>query len=110
MGYYYLHSETKDLIWKRYRINSEDSDFVVKSWEFSFGREDAWVIILESLALGADKQRIEELCRKWKCDVADFREFIRRTKTPTPLMQEGAILFLERIAGVNVDAFWKEPF
>lgn len=113
MGFYYLHSEKKDLIWKKYRIDPTESDFVVKVWELDTSkRENAWTIILEGFALGVPQHRIEDLCRKWNCDLDDFKFLVRRVGKPTPLMQEGARLFLEKIAVVDVDGFldWLEPF
>lgn len=103
--YYYLHSESKDLIHKRFEPE-HDSPFVKAVWTMNTAdRSDAWKIILEGLALGARIGRVKRLCEKWNCDLKDFEEMILRIK-PTELMIEGAALYLEKIQNLDVDKYW----
>lgn len=73
-GYYYLH-ENGDLIHKPISYTEADfieSDFVKAYWYFdSKDRETAWTILVEGLVLGANKERVMELCEKWGCDDED---------------------------------------
>jgi len=102
-GYYYLH-ENGDLIWKVYRPEQEPGGFVRRVWPVDTSdRSDAWKIILESLALGANIERVEELAEKWGCDARDFVEYMRRNVTPTQEQSTGGALFLTEIVGVDVD-------
>jgi hypothetical protein len=70
-GYYYLHKDTKDLIYKpAICVDSDpqyfDSPFVQKVWRFdSSDRLDAWTICVEALAMGAKRERVFELKEKW---------------------------------------------
>ena len=103
--YYYLHSESKDLIHKRFEPES-DSPFVKAVWSLdTTDRSDAWKVILEGLALGARINRVKQLCEKWECGLKDFEEMILRTK-PTKLMIKGADLYLKKIQNLDVDKYW----
>jgi hypothetical protein len=75
-GYYYLHTNG-ELI---YKPNSDDgvvadmreSDFVRMLWPMDTDtREDAWRILIEALALGANKERVTTLAHKWNCNDED---------------------------------------
>lgn len=81
-GYYYLHTETKDLIYKRADFPpDESSPFVEKVWPiYPSDRGSAWVIVTEALALGADKSRINELAEKWGLTDSDAEVFAGRAK------------------------------
>lgn len=86
VGYYYLHSETKDLIYKPASVvwsDSQyfDSPFVQKVWEFdSEDRFDAWRVCVEASVLGAKKSRINELASKWGLTDEDGLHFLERAK------------------------------
>ena len=94
-GYYYLHSETKDLIYKpAIVVDSDpsyfDSPFVQKVWGFdSKNRIDAWVICVEALALGAKIDRVFELKGKWGLTDEDAQKFI--SNLPFILEKDGDI-------------------
>lgn len=105
--YYYLHSESKDLIYKRFEPE-RDSPFVKAVWPVDItDRIDAWKVILEGLALGAKIDRVKQLCERWKCDLKDFEELIIRVK-PTDLMTKGADLYLRKIQNLDVDKYWNK--
>lgn len=75
-GYYYLHTNG-DLIYKKF-MPELDSDFVVKVWAFDKSqRGHAWIIAIEALALGANKERIFELKEKWGLTDSDAGEFVK---------------------------------
>lgn len=82
VGYYYLHAETKDLIYKRADFPPEESSpFVEKVWSvYPSDRGNAWMIATEALALGADKNRIDELAKKWDLTDSDAKIFASRAK------------------------------
>ena len=82
IGYYYLHSETHDLIFKRVDFPPDSSSpFVKKVWPVdSSDRGNAWVIAIEALALGANKNRVNELAKKWGLTDADAEIFAERAK------------------------------
>ena len=75
-GYYYLH-ENGSLIWKRYLDGGQvadfrESPFVRHFWPIDLhNRENAWSILVEALAIGADKDRISELAAHWQCNDED---------------------------------------
>ena len=84
IGYYYLHSESKDLIYKPASVVDSDaqyfdSPFVQKVWRFdSEDRFDAWQICVEASVLGARKERIAELVKKWGLTDADAPHFCEK--------------------------------
>ena len=84
IGYYYLHSESKDLIYKSATVVDSDasyfdSPFVQKVWRFdSEDRFDAWRLCVEASVLGARKSRVDELVRKWGLTDADAPHFCER--------------------------------
>lgn len=82
-GYYYLHSETGSLIWKREiggtAADLYDSDFVRMFWPVDLqDRGSAWRLLIEASALGAERRRIRELAEKWGCDDLDAETFAAR--------------------------------
>lgn len=78
IGWYYLHMNG-DLIWKKFRPEEEAGGFVRKVWSFDpADRGNAWVIVTEALALGARKDRVEELISKWRLTDEDAQEFAKR--------------------------------
>lgn len=82
-GYYYLH-QNGDLIWKKYLDNGQvadfrESDFVRMFWPLDLSdRGSAWAFLVEALASGANKDRVFELAKKWKCTEEDAQEFAKR--------------------------------
>jgi len=78
-GWYYLHTNG-NLIYKKDMPGIiEDfikSDFVKRYWSVDLEkRENAWTILVEALAAGADRNRIDELANKWNCDDNDAQIF-----------------------------------
>ena len=63
-GYYYLHSHSKDLIWKRYLDNDQVVDFqrsnmVQAYWPIYLNRPDEVLkMLIEAEKLGANSDRI----------------------------------------------------
>ncbi len=82
IGWYYLHTNG-DLIYKRdLEGTAEDilkSDFSRAFWPFNpKDREGAWDILVESLAAGANQDRVFELAKKWGCDDTDADIYAER--------------------------------
>lgn len=78
-GYYYLHTNG-DLIYKRMFDDTYedlmDSDFVVSFWPIDPSyRGDAWNLLIEALASGANKGRVMELANKWHCTNGDAERY-----------------------------------
>lgn len=73
-GYYYLHING-ELIFKRGEdsiVDIRESDFCRAAWTCDpTSRLNAWNMLIEALSLGAKKERIMELARKWNCDDED---------------------------------------
>lgn len=72
-GWYYLH-ENGELIYKKDPDAIEDirdSDLCIAAWAWDGQRSTAWSVLVEALALDANKQKVEELAIKWKCDNED---------------------------------------
>ena len=113
-GYYYLHTESKDLIWKpEICVQSDcsyfDSPFVQKVWQIDTeSREDAWTILLEALALGCRKSRIKELAQKWHATYLDSIEMLKRVwpDPPNDLMKKGMELFIPLVFDITVGDYW----
>ncbi len=115
IGYFYLHSESRDLIYKpAIVVDSDpqyfDSPFVLKHWPSdSKNRADAWTIALESLALGANALRVKELATKWGLTFDDFLEFMARTPKPSDLLKDGIELFAPLCFDRETnDEFWDD--
>lgn len=109
-GYYYLHTDG-DLIFKKFRPEA-DSDFVRRVWQvFHEDRECAWIICIEALLLGANKNRVKELQVKWGLTNDDALEFARRMNLRIYLdgdqwctTYKDFINLQESLAGFGVDA------
>lgn len=98
--YYYLHTETRDLIAKRRPI--EPSDFTLKIWTINNSRrKDAWIMLIEAAALGADMSRVQELAERWSCDEEDLVSFLVRHRKPTRLQKVGMRIFTEEVLGID---------
>jgi hypothetical protein len=104
---YYLHTNGTLHYKQGYGPGDFESDFVVKFWQIDTrDRSTAWRIIIESLALNADKDEVKRLARKWGCDPKDLIQFISRANPEGELMITGVHAYLEEIAGVNPDEWW----
>lgn len=81
VGYYYLHTNGQ-LIYKPGTdcvADIRESDFARMLWPCDpSDRLGAWRIIVESLALGAERTRVMELAAKWGCSEDDADEFASR--------------------------------
>jgi hypothetical protein len=81
-GFYYLHSESRDLIYKRgpdVVADLRDSDFMRHFWLCDpEDHENAWDILVEAGALGAKPERIVELAAKWGCTDKDADVYAER--------------------------------
>lgn len=79
IGYYYLHRESRDLIYKRDLGDTvadlRESDFVVAIWPFSPDRECGWSMLVEALAAGANKERVQSLAAKWGFNNEDAKNY-----------------------------------
>lgn len=78
-GWYYLH-ENGDLIYKRglggTAANIRESPFAKALWPMDpTDRANAWDILVEALAAGANKNRVMELADKWGCNEADAQTY-----------------------------------
>lgn len=111
-GYYYLHSESKDLIYKPEICVQSDpeyfnSPFVQKVWHIDISdRSNAWTIVLESLALGARVERVKELAEKWGCDYNDSFEMFARNPKPAQILKDGMNIFIEKILKIDAGDYW----
>lgn len=82
-GWYYLH-ENGDLIHKNYldpgqAADFRDSDFVKMFWFIDTDdRETVWRLLVESLSIGAKKERVMELAAKWACTDKDAEVYADR--------------------------------
>lgn len=82
-SYYYLHTNG-ELIHKNDPFNTIEQDllessFVVNYWKVdNTDRSNAWKILIEALALGAKKERINELAIKWNCTNEDAINYALR--------------------------------
>lgn len=75
-GYYYLHTNG-DLIFKRFEPE-RDSPFVRRVWRVAIDdRGTAWLLLIEALALGANRVRIDELAQKWGVNDNDAPNFVK---------------------------------
>lgn len=81
IGWYYLH-ENGSLIYKPGSDSASDireSDVARALWSIDpASRSDAWTILVEALAAGANPERVQELAVKWQCDDEDAQEFSSR--------------------------------
>lgn len=76
-GWYYLH-ENKELIYKNNPDAIQDireSDLCHSAWAWDGQRQTAWQILVESLSLGAKKERVKELSETWHCDNKDAEQY-----------------------------------
>jgi len=114
-GYYYLHSNG-DLIYKNPVVVESDplyfeSDFIIRHWKMDFSnRQDAWIMILESLALGADLRRVKDLAGKWEMTFEDSLEMLRRAnpKDVNNLMRRGMSSFVEKVIEMDLEEYWEK--
>ena len=79
IGWYYLHTNG-ELLFKRElggtAADIRESDFARALWPMDpTDRAGAWRILVESLAAGALRDRVQELAERWHCDEADAVRF-----------------------------------
>lgn len=78
VGWYYLHVNG-DLIYKpdpEAIADIRDSDLARCAWAVDpHDRKGAWELLVESMALGANTSRINELASKWNCNDTDADKF-----------------------------------
>lgn len=136
MNYYYLHTNG-DLIYKvNYNpCDLRESDFVRAFWLVDpMDRENAWSILVEALSFGANKERVFELAKKWKCDnddaviYADYvgailvldegawratrKDFINLQESPVGYGESGleALSSLAKELGLKPGKMWRTTF
>jgi hypothetical protein len=78
-GWYYLH-ENGELIYKRElgetAADIRESPFAKAMWPCDpSNRGMAWTMLIEALAAGANKLRVDELAQKWKCENHDAQTY-----------------------------------
>lgn len=82
-GFYYLH-ENGSLIYKPRADaatlqDARESDLVRGTWLVrKHNRMNAWSLLVEALAAGADKGRVTTLATQWACDDKDALEYAKR--------------------------------
>ena len=78
-GWYYLHTNG-DLIYKPSAVGRpevEPGGFVRKVWPIDTERrETAWLLCIEAWALGARRDRVDELAAKWGLTDEDAQAFV----------------------------------
>ena len=88
-AWYYLH-ENGDLIFKRTKPEVEQGGFIRKIWPFDSERRGrAYILLIEAAAMGARKDRIDELVKKWCITDEDCREFAKRANLK--LFRDGSL-------------------
>ena len=83
-GFYYLHTNGR-LIFRHdlpgIAADMRESDFAVMLWSFDTeDRGNAWTILVEALACGADLAQIQELASWWHCNDADAQVYADRVR------------------------------
>jgi len=77
--WYYLHGKTGHLIPTRTKRVVEMGEEIIASWEIdSQYRFRSWVMLVEALAMGADKTRVFELAKLWEMTNEDAQRFVER--------------------------------
>jgi len=81
VGWYYLHTNG-ELIYKRElggtAADIRESDFARMLWPVDpSDRAGAWRILIEALACGVNKLRVEELAKKWGCTDVDAEVYAK---------------------------------
>jgi hypothetical protein len=111
--YYYLHTNG-DLISKPAVVADDsgyfDSPFVKKVWCIDTAdRADAWTLVCEALALGADTTRCQQLAAKWGLTKDDASQFLLHQQSPpTEDCRIGFSKFLRDILKIDPDAFFDD--
>lgn len=103
-GWYYLHTDG-NLIYKRElgetAADIRESPFAVALWPCDTSdRGNAWRILVEGLAAGADRNRVTELARKWGCDDTDAQ--IYADHVGARLYRDGSQWCATRVDFVNL--------
>lgn len=78
-GWYYLHTNGA-LIFKRFPFRPDpESPFVRRIWPVcSSDRGVAWIMLIEALSLGANREIVMGLAARWGCIDEDAVEFVLR--------------------------------
>lgn len=80
VGFYYLHS-SGDLIFKIFVPEVEEGGFVRRVWTIDTeDRGTFHILLIEAAAMGARRDRIEELVSKWGITDEDCQIFAERAK------------------------------
>lgn len=99
--FYYLHTNGEIIGKSALVVDADpqyfDSSFVRRVWETdSTDRGDAWIVVLEGLALGCNIEKARELSERWKLTEEDMHEVLSRV----PVNEErtlGLMIFIEKI-------------
>ena len=108
--YYYLHTNG-DLISKNPLVvvhdkHYFDSTFVSKVWLLDLtNRANAWKLVIEALALGANVGRVRELAIKWALTADDMRIYLTTPehKASEPLLayKKGLEIFKREVLSIE---------
>lgn len=82
-AYYYLHENGELILKKDYEgivCDFRDSDFVRAFWPITDNRESLYDFLIEALAAGANKNRVDELAKKWGIDDEDCKIYASQVK------------------------------
>ncbi len=109
--YYYLHTNGQLIGKNPIAVDGDsnyfDSDFVKRVWKIdTTKREDAWLLVVEALAIGADIKCIHELALKWSLTEEDLKEFIVRYPEPNKEQISGMDIFIKEILKKDQDTVW----
>ena len=103
-GVYYLHTNGS-MIYKpsaRDPRDFEESDFVERWWWVDItNRGNAWQIVLEATALGANEEDIKRLADKWRLNYNDSL-LMRQNMRTTSLMDLGFERFCNLVFGKTI--------
>lgn len=103
-GYYYLHTNG-ELIYKKFEPES-DSPFVKKIWAIdTTDRKNAWDIIVESLSMGANKEQVLGLIKKWGCDLKDLVMYLTCEENPSEIKRKGLKIYFD-VIGADYDKWF----
>src|SRR3990172_11287423 len=91
-GYYYLH-QNGDLIYKDasfFSVEDLESDLIRAAWPLNPKRRaNAWLLLIEAGAQGANLNRIKELAEKWGVNNEDALNFVEHSFGNFILFRDG---------------------
>lgn len=114
--YYYLHTNG-NLIHKSINIGNPydyfDSDFVHSWWEVDdTKREDAWIVILESLTYEkVNIKEIGELIKKWNLTYEDSKEmlvFFSENKMINSKRKLGLSIYVKTFLNMTLEEYFNK--